>query len=1004
MIESHLLESLPSESIITLLPQFKKTLFEKAQVQLVSLSDKIGTFGESLSELIIPLDGDLVLYKKNQKNEDMAFGFLQKGRCLGLGNIISGTPLTYEARGESNIRVLKLSKKDFLEYLESYPEYLNYLKLMTSSMAIRNFKRFLVGSGIKIEDIVKVFSKLKKTSIVDQASLMNLLQSHILFIDSGKLEIYFDDKDKIAHSIEEGGWIGGESIVPPHILSYSIGHSQNIESLYYLSHQDLKPILSDNTLNSLYQEPFLNLFEHHSKRVFQEKSPPWGENCEPISSQKNSMPNWGKLEKATSDFKSFSANLKNLGSIYNLPINVSFIENYIKFNMKDLNLKVIAELLEVHGFQTHPNKFQENIRPDFPLVSVLGNRLVLIHAIELQTLYYYDACYGFQKKNIKDQPVEWLELSESWKKARNVLNEENPWGNKNNRKVFNEIFKNTLFERKDHIWKIVLSSVFLVVLSLLVPYIYGNSIDSVFTLGKGTNLSSDALIICLCAFGTFIFSYLQKHYLSEYFYKFRFKTSAKFYKKILGVNLKSTDKNREENTFIELERFTKFQRFIEENIFEIGAKTVLALFSLILISLYGRDFFIISIVFVILVYFSVKTLGKEIDIVQTSRSNSETKMKRLVSEIVTGIMAIKIFNSEKIFLENFEKKNNEKMKAEKWLANKSVNIQIFFRLIQGGLILSTMSVAITQYFESKLSLGDVFAISLYGTIAASPLMDLIPFILNMNSFKMDHKYSKEYFNKNNDEHFEIRKVVKKMKGHIELERVKFRYDKDEQWTLNNISLNIFPKQKVAIVGESGCGKTTLANLIAGNIFPQSGRLYYDGIDSSLVSQKSLDNQIGFIEQESCLFTGSIKENIAYAYPDVSDAKVIESAEEAYCSEFITEFPHMYEQELAEGGRGLSGGQKQRLSIARTIYRDPQILILDEATSGLDSDSEYKIVELLKKFGQEKTFIFITHRYSTIRLCDYIFLMEKGEIVDQGSVDELFKTSLRFKKLFQEQLS
>jgi ATP-binding cassette subfamily B protein len=208
---------------------------------------------------------------------------------------------------------------------------------------------------------------------------------------------------------------------------------------------------------------------------------------------------------------------------------------------------------------------------------------------------------------------------------------------------------------------------------------------------------------------------------------------------------------------------------------------------------------------------------------------------------------------------------------------------------------------------------------------------------------------------------------------------------------------------IAIVGESGCGKTTLAKLIAGNLSPTSGRLAFDGFEHDLLSHYSRKQQVQMVLQENSLFSGTIKENIAFCDIAPDDDKIVQAAFSANALDFVKGLPGHFDYYLSEGGLGLSGGQKQRISIARTLYKEPKILILDEATSALDSESETSVLRNMQEVFSGKTVVIIAHRLSTIRNADRILVMDAGRIVEDGSHAVLLKNGQRYYELFKNQV-
>jgi len=236
-----------------------------------------------------------------------------------------------------------------------------------------------------------------------------------------------------------------------------------------------------------------------------------------------------------------------------------------------------------------------------------------------------------------------------------------------------------------------------------------------------------------------------------------------------------------------------------------------------------------------------------------------------------------------------------------------------------------------------------------------------------------------------------------IKGLVEFQNVSFSYNPGEE-VLSGINLKAEPGQNIALVGPSGAGKTTFVNLIPRFYDPQSGRILIDGFDTKDVSLRSLRSQIGMVPQETVLFSGSIKENIRYGKIDASDEEIISAAIAANAHGFITEFPDSYETQVGERGSLLSGGQKQRIAIARAVLRDPAILILDEATSSLDTESERLIQDALQKLIKGRTTFVIAHRLSTVQNASKIIVLKDGTIAEEGSHSELIEKDGLYKKL------
>ena len=250
-----------------------------------------------------------------------------------------------------------------------------------------------------------------------------------------------------------------------------------------------------------------------------------------------------------------------------------------------------------------------------------------------------------------------------------------------------------------------------------------------------------------------------------------------------------------------------------------------------------------------------------------------------------------------------------------------------------------------------------------------------------------------------------RQFLPPIRGHIRFEQVTFRYHPESDVnTLENVSFEVQPGHMVALVGRSGSGKTTISKLVLGLYPPTEGKILIDGYDVTSLSLRSLRQQIGVVDQDTFLFGGTIRENITVGHPEATLENVIEAAQQAGAHQFIKELPMGYETQIGEGGGMLSGGQRQRLAIARALLGNPRLLILDEATSSLDAESERIIQTNLNTILTDRTTLVIAHRLSTVRNADRILVLDKGILIESGTHDELMAKRGHYFYLNQQQLT
>ncbi|MEH7048631.1 ABC transporter ATP-binding protein [Bacillus pseudomycoides] len=287
-----------------------------------------------------------------------------------------------------------------------------------------------------------------------------------------------------------------------------------------------------------------------------------------------------------------------------------------------------------------------------------------------------------------------------------------------------------------------------------------------------------------------------------------------------------------------------------------------------------------------------------------------------------------------------------------------------------------------------LTIGEFIAFLLYYFTTMHQITSVIT-VLTEQKVLM-HQITRLYeFTNRKPDVFQMNSIVhfKKIKGDIKFDNVYFQYPNSPD-ILHNFSLDIKRGENIGIVGTSGCGKSTLFKLVARFYDPYKGDILIDGTPIKNLSFEQLRNSVGYVFQETFLFGGSIKENIRFGNPQVSDSEILEAAKLACAHEFIQELPDSYETIVGERGVKLSGGQKQRIAIARMIIKNPQVVLLDEATSALDTITEREVQKNLESFLKEKTTITIAHRISTIKDYDKIIVLENGTIVEAGTYNDL----------------
>ena len=362
-----------------------------------------------------------------------------------------------------------------------------------------------------------------------------------------------------------------------------------------------------------------------------------------------------------------------------------------------------------------------------------------------------------------------------------------------------------------------------------------------------------------------------------------------------------------------------------------------------------------------------------------------------LQDTLSGIRVVQSFTNEEIEKNKFQKSNHA------FLVSKKDNYRCMGEFMSSNLFFQGMMYLVTLVYggyliaNNEMSAADLAMYALYIGIFISPIQILVELMEMMQKGLSGFRRFLDVM----ETEPEIKDApdaveLKDVKGRVCYEDVSFHYSDDEATVLSHVSIEIPAGKSVALVGPSGGGKTTICSLLPRFYDVTDGRITVDGQDIRSLTLKSLRSQIGVVQQDVYLFSGSIRDNIAYGKPDATEEEIIEAAKCANIHDFIMELPDQYDTFVGERGARLSGGQKQRISIARVFLKNPPILILDEATSALDNESERWIQHSLEELSKNRTTITIAHRLSTIKNADEIIVITENGIAERGTHETLLE--------------
>lgn len=568
-----------------------------------------------------------------------------------------------------------------------------------------------------------------------------------------------------------------------------------------------------------------------------------------------------------------------------------------------------------------------------------------------------------------------------------------------------------IFKFARHLWPyylgVSLGSVAIALLNQTQPILTKMAIDRLPNVVGGQSELTPVLIIVFVLFltdaGATIISNISGYYGDVMSAKLRHFLSTKYYEHLLSLSQRYYSTELTGKIISRLNRsiygLTQFVNMFGNNFLQFILSTV---FTLVVVARYS---WVVALLFLslypIVLWFTSRTSKKWQEYQQEINENTDIASGRF-AEVVGQIKVAKSYTSEKSEASFFSKMMHRTVKTthpQSLLWHKE---DVYRRLVLNVIFGLVYAYVFWEAVNGKFTVGETVLLIQYGALIRLPLFSMSWLVDNTQHAIAD---SKDFFEAMNEQPDIVDSPdatrLKVTEGTVSFSGVSFAYEK-KQPVLKNVSFEQKSGSKLALVGESGEGKTTITNLLLRLYDPQSGQIFIDGTDITTVTQKSLRENIAVVFQEATLFSGTVRENIAYGRPNATTKDIEKAAKAANAWEFVQKLPDGLGTLVGERGMKLSGGQKQRIAIARALLKDAPILILDEATSSLDSKSEHEVQMALEKLMHGRTTLIIAHRLSTIAEVDQIVTLKKGKVDEIGTPAELSKTSGIYAQLLKLQ--
>ena len=560
--------------------------------------------------------------------------------------------------------------------------------------------------------------------------------------------------------------------------------------------------------------------------------------------------------------------------------------------------------------------------------------------------------------------------------------------------------KNILTLLKDHKAKLIITIVCAIIstaFTIIAPLLIGKSTTIIY---EGTtkiinhtgtidlnSLINLLIIVVVLYVVSALFSYLQSYFIIELSTKISFDLRQRIMDKILYLPMEKIGENKRGDI---LSRMTNdidsLQHGISQSFIQLTTAVITLVGVFIMMLSINVIMALATIVLVPIAFLVIKFITKHSQSYFLKQLEFKGSLNGQIEETFTGHDIIRAFNQEEISMEKFEKDNNSWFNNE-WKSQ-------FFSSLNGPLMnfISNFTYVVIAVLgavfvlQKAIAVGDILAFFQYSQSFTRPIQQITRVMNQIQTAMAASERIFEFLDLDDEENPSTRKLDT-INDNITFEDVSFGYSPNEK-IIKNLTFEVKKGQKIAIIGETGAGKTTIVKLLMRFYDIDSGSVKIDGVDIDEYDKHSLRSHVGMVLQDSWLFSDTIKSNIRYGNLEVSDDEIVDASKQVYIDNFIRQLPDGYETTLNEDSDNISHGQKQLLTIARTILSSKEILILDEATSSVDTRTEKLIQKAIDKLMENKTSFIIAHRLSTIRNADKIIVIENGEIIEQGTHEEL----------------
>ena len=968
-------------------------LAERVELVHFTLGQPVVSTGEEADAFFVVYSGRARVIAIDNGGEEVTVGTLTRGNSFGEQGLLTNTRRNFTIRAASDLAVLRVDKKDFEYLLRKQPMLREYFDKYISEISIRNFLKLCTAlaplSPQEIRDLLGSMEVIEYAA--NQAIIREGEAGDAFFIlRAGSAQVIKDSNGgKVLNQLRAGDSFGELALLTGQARAASIITNEQ-SSVFRLGKAEFDRILAASpkfkdaivSIASGYAGAGVSEDEHDLVAPASAEELP----SAPLQEEPAYKPHRARRYPALlqlSETDCGAACLSMILRYYGKHVSINRLRDLANVSREGSSLYSIAEAAETLGFHSRGIKasYDHLEKVELPAIAHWeGFHYIVLYEVKPDRVVVADPATGLRKLSRE-------EFEKGWTGYLLLLTPTPRIEGVEESKTTSGRFLPLLKPYRGLLFEIFLASLVLQLFGLASPIFTQVIVDNVLV-HKSTSMLNILLVgmLLIAVFQTATTA-LRYYLLVHTTRRIDMQMVVDFYRHILSLPMRYFEERKVGDILKRFNENARIRDFLTGRALGVTLDCLMIFVYLALMFYYNVKLTLLALVFIpgyIALTLVVTPIFKR-QYREAFEKSAEADSQMV--ESVSGVGTVKATAAERSIRWKLE-----------GLIVKSLNVQFRTALsgmatISIGNMLQTLNTIFLFWYgahlviDGELSVGQLVAFNVLVGNVTRPILSVVDLWREFQEINIAFERLNDVFDAKPEEDPLVQARIKmpRIRGHIKFDNVTFRYPtRDDKNALQNVNLEILPGQTVALVGRSGAGKTTFANMLLRLYQPNEGRISIDGHDLRQVSISSLRSQIGVVPQDVFLFSGTIRENIAFGNPDAPLEQVVGASMLAGAHEFVSELPLGYETKIGERGQSLSGGQKQRIAIARALFKKPRILIFDEATSSLDTESERAIQQNLDQILKDRTTLIIAHRLSTVRNADVIVVMDRGTVREIGN--------------------